>query len=133
MKFVVGGREIQAVSLQGAQLIHLMELKVQTREWSEHGRGYSAKDLERLDGDENPELYMAVLLFLSRRAAGEKVTFNEAASVAMADVEVVKEPGDEPAAPAADGLPTVPDGPEISGLSGENVSSDGTADSLSMT
>lgn len=131
MKFVVGGREIQAVSLQGAQLIHLMELKVQTREWSEDGKGYSAKDLERLDGDEHPELYMAVMLFLSRRATGEKVTFNQAASVAMADVQVVKEPGDEPA-PVAD-VPTVPDGPEISGLSGENVSSDGTADSLSMT
>jgi hypothetical protein len=51
---------------------------------------------------------MAVMVFLTRRAAGEKVTFLEAIDVPLGSIEVVTEPGDES---VAEPDPTTP-GPD---------------------
>lgn len=131
MKYVIRGREYPTVDRSTAQLIHLMELRQQTRAWTEDGKGLGMQALDRLEteakeDDDAKLLAFAVLLFLSRRAAGDKVTFEEAAAVAFDDVEIVKEPGDEPAASEAESLPTEPDGQETPGPSGATASSDGT-------
>jgi hypothetical protein len=54
---------------------------------------------------------MAVMVFLTRRAAGEKVTFLEAIDVPLGSIEVVTEPGDEQAPAEPDPTTPGPDSP----------------------
>ena len=141
MKLIISGREYPAVNPGTANLLHLMELRAQTREWTEDGRGLGMRALEAmqrrgaahqrivesmqaqgrpvedLEAPEDAELWMAVLLFLARRGAGEKVTFAQAADVPMGEIEGVLEPGDvkagdepDPQSPGSGG-PATPEAP----------------------
>jgi hypothetical protein len=120
MKYIINGREYPFVNHQTAQVLHLMELRQQTRAWTEDGKGLGQKALQRLHdqavraGDaadvDDAMLAFAAFLFLTRRAAGDKVSFEDAAAVAFADVQVVKESGDEPADEPQG--PTAPGGTE---------------------
>lgn len=136
MKLVIDGREYPAVNPATANLLHLMELRQQSREFTEDGKGLGMRALNEMKArgadyqrqrdaakaageseddvppPEDMDLWMAVCLFLSRRAGGDRLTFPEAADVRMADIGVVPEAGDELAADAPD--PTQPGsaGPE---------------------
>ena len=135
-----GGREIEGVNPSTANLLHLMELKQQTKEWSEDGKGLGMRALSAMrrrsldyqvafeaeakaaaeegrvpvepDPPDDGDLFTAVVLFLSRRAAGERVSFLEAADVRMSDLVVIPAPGDEgpgeadPTTPGSDGPAT---------------------------
>lgn len=139
------GREIQAVNHRTAHLLHLMELKQQTREWTDDGKGLgmralsvmqrchlqyqiaveeeqkaaedSGRDPQPIDPPDDLEIWMVVVVFLSRRAAGDKVSFAEAADVGIDDVVAIPEPGDQgpgevqdPPTPGSGG-PVTPDAP----------------------
>jgi len=116
MKYVISGREYPVINRHTAHVLHLMELKQQTRPFTDDGQGFGMKALQLIDEkaveqDADAQIMaFAVMLFLTRRAAGDKVSFEEAASVGMADVEVIREPGDEPE-PEPQG-PTAPGGLE---------------------
>jgi hypothetical protein len=60
----------------------------------------------------NADLWMAVMVFLTRRAAQEKVTFLEAIDVPLGSIQVVAEPGDEQAPAEVDPTTPGPDSPE---------------------
>lgn len=147
MKIVIDGREYPAVGHKGARLLHLIELREQTRKLLAEPLGMARLDRlaktsqsarEELDaakalGDPDAvaaaeervaadaELWTAVVIFLSRRGAGERVTFAEAVDVDLATVEFILEDGDrdgdEPAGPSEAPDPTPPGsgGPETSG------------------
>jgi hypothetical protein len=124
VKLIIDGREYQAVNHKGAQLLHLMELRQQSRAFTEDGKGLGMRAIEELvrvadlpgaEGDPDAQvLGFAVLLFLTRRAAGDKVTFEQAAAVAFNDVEVLVEASDlpevpqDPTAPGGTGTPAAP-------------------------
>lgn len=106
MKLLIDGREYAAVSHDNASLLHLMELKQQTRDFTDDGLGLGMHALQAIgqsaasaqaEGEVpvNADLWMAVMVFLTRRASGEKVTFLEAIDVPLGSIEVVPEPGDE--------------------------------------
>jgi hypothetical protein len=119
VRLLIDGREYPAVDHSNASLLHLMELKQQTRDFTEDGKGLGMAALQavgasagaRADGEvpESADLWMAVMVFLTRRAAGEKVTFLEAIDVPLGSIEFLPEPGDEPGQVEAD--PTIP-GPD---------------------
>jgi hypothetical protein len=107
VKLVIDGREYPAVTHETASLLHLMELKQQTREFTEDGKGLGMAGLSRLAGvtkaaqdagaiPEDADLWSAVVVFLSRRGAGEKVTFLDAIDIPLASLQMIPEPGDEP-------------------------------------
>lgn len=136
------GREIGAVNPATANLLHLMELKQQTREFSEDGKGLgmralsamkrraldhqlateaeesaareAGRKLQEIEPPDDAELWTAVVLFLSRRAAGDRVGFLDAADVVVSEIEVIPEPGDQgpgeadPTTPGSGG-PATPD------------------------
>lgn len=117
MKLVIAGRDYPAVNHATASLLHLMELKQQTKDFTDDGKGLGMSALEAIgrsaaaQGEagqtpENADLWMAVMVFLTRRGAGEKVTFLEAIDVPLASIEVITEPGDEATAGEPD--PTTP-------------------------
>lgn len=106
MKLVIDGREYPVVTTQTAELLHLMELQQQAKALVEGGLGMSA--LQRIDREagayrramtawqeagadpgsepdvpDNSVTAMAVTVFLSRRAAGDQVTFQDAARIGM--------------------------------------------------
>lgn len=107
MKIFIGSgdsvREYPSVSPERAELIHLMELRQQTKGVHPGGFGMQAiKDLgaavaaARKAGREPDEddalLFLGVMVFLARRGAGEHVTFAAACSVPLGDVRVEPEP-----------------------------------------
>jgi len=140
-----GGREIEAVNPATANLLHLMELKQQTKEWSEDGKGLGMRALSAMrrrsldyqlafeaeqktaaeegrdpvepDPPDDADLFTAVVLYLSRRAAGDRVSFLEAADVRMSELVMIPDPGDEgpgeadPTTPGSDGPATPEPGP----------------------
>jgi len=155
-----GGREIEAIDPSAANLLHLMELKQQTRAFTDDGKGLGmhglsamrrrsadyrrameaeaaaakeeGRDPVELDPPDDADLWMAVLLFLSRRAAGDRVTFLEAADVCVQDVVAIPDPGDEapekedPMMPGGGGPATreVPDVPTAEGqMTGRSMTS----------
>lgn len=142
MKIRIGGSEYPVVSHRSANLLHLIELREQTRKLFDEPLGMARLDqIERVSralrdkvtaakkqralaleaGDEaavaasdelieqlNQEqvddglLSMAIIIFLSRRKAGERITFAQAVNVDIAeDVEWISEPDDA--------LPVTPD------------------------
>lgn len=117
MKLVLSGREYPVDGATKAQLIHLIELQQGTRSLvPPNGIGIKAlRDMDRsararLRNGERPEdlpddalLSMGIVVFLARRAAGDRVSFVEACSVPLDDVDVVHEPGDEAADISGDG------------------------------
>jgi hypothetical protein len=122
VKLLIDGREYPAVDHSNASLLHLMELKQQTREFTEDGKGLGMHALQAIgvsaaqaqaEGEvpENADLWMAVMVFLTRRAARENVTFLEAIDVPLGSIEVVTEPGDEAAVVEADPTTPGPDSP----------------------
>jgi hypothetical protein len=121
VRLLIDGREYPAVDHSNASLLHLMELKQQTRDFTEDGKGLGMAALQavgasaaaRADGEvpENADLWMAVMVFLTRRAAGEKVTFLEAIDVPLGSIEFLPEPGDEPGQVEADPTTPGPDSP----------------------
>jgi hypothetical protein len=106
VKLIIDGREYPAVTHENAELWALMQLKQQTRQFTEDGKGLgmralagmlaSAKDAKS-SGEipEYAELWLAVVIYLSRVSAGDRVTFEEATRVPFGSVEVVQDPGDE--------------------------------------
>lgn len=97
MKLIISGTEYDVGNIGKASLADLMALKSQT------GMGVAAlreglanakrlKDLA-LD-DEQALLALGALIFLTRRRAGEKVSFEEACSFPLDELEVVAEDGD---------------------------------------
>lgn len=127
MKIRIGDREYDAVNYKTASLLHLMELRQQSRAFTEDGKGLGMHAMERMqrrsaeyqrqrdeavaggrdvagiDAPDDADLWLGVVVFLSRRAAGEKITFLEAIDVPLGGIEAIREPGDE-----LD--PTVPEG-----------------------
>jgi hypothetical protein len=123
VKLLIAGREYPAVDHSSASLLHLMQLKQQTRDFTEDGKGLGMHALQAIgasaaaaqaEGEvpENADLWMAVMVFLTRRAAGENVTFLEAIDVPLESIQVVSEPGDEASAVEADPTTPGPDSPE---------------------
>jgi hypothetical protein len=122
VKLVIDGREYPAVTHATASLLHLMELKQQTRDLTPDGLGLGMAALEgigreaevaRASGETPPnaDVWFAVLVFLSRRAAGEKLSFVEAIDVPFGAIEFVTEPGDEAQVAEADPTTPGPDSP----------------------
>lgn len=102
MKLVISGTEYDVGSIGKASLADLVALKVQT------GMGLGAlreglanaqrlKSGDALD-DEQALMALGALIFLTRRRAGEKVTFEEACSFPLDELEVITEDGDDLAA-----------------------------------
>jgi hypothetical protein len=117
------GRELEAVNPATANLLHLMELKQQTKEWSEDGKGLGMRALSAMrrrsldyqlvfeaeqkaaadegrpmvepDPPDDADVWTAVVLYLSRRAAGDRLSFLEAADVRMGELAMIPDPGDE--------------------------------------
>lgn len=123
MKLRIRGIDYPLVTHQTAELLHLMELKVQSRPFSEDGKGWGMDALQAIaDGSaaaaKNGEpaadaymTYLAVITYLTRRGAGEDLKFADALRVPVSEIEPIIEPEDEaPAGEAVD--PTTPgDGP----------------------
>jgi hypothetical protein len=123
VKLLIDGREYAAVDHSNASLLHLMELKQQTRDFTDDGNGLGMAALQAIgqsaaaaqaEGEvpANADLWMAVMVFLTRRAAQEKVTFLEAIDVPLGSIQVVAEPGDEQAPAEVDPTTPGPDSPE---------------------
>jgi hypothetical protein len=122
VKLLIAGREYPAVDHSNASLLHLMELKQQTRDFTEDGHGLGMAALQAIgasaatqaEGEvpENADLWMAVMVFLTRRAAGEKLTFLEAIDVPLGSIEFLPEPGDQAGQVEADPTSPGPDSPE---------------------
>lgn len=111
MKLVIQGREYDLVNPQTATLLHLMELRQQTRGLVDGGIGARrlGQMAARMDAahqaqergeapdvdDDEALLWLGILVFLARRAAGEKITFTDAVDIPGDAVDLVAEPGDE--------------------------------------
>lgn len=118
MKLRIGGTDYTAVSHQTASPLHLMELQQQSKRLVDGGlgmsrieqimrdtSGYAKARREWLKSTEAGQdagqepivpddglVSMAITIFLARRSAGEKLTFEEAIDVT--GVEWIPEPGD---------------------------------------
>jgi hypothetical protein len=122
VKLLIAGREYPAVDHSNASLLHLMELKQQTRDFTEDGKGLGMAALQAIGASaaaqaegqvpENADLWMAVMVFLTRRAAGEKLTFLEAIDVPLGSIEFLPEPGDQAGQVEPDPTSPGPDSPE---------------------
>ncbi len=121
MRIIIKGIEYEAVTVETAQLLHLMELQQQSRtlfppnglnmKWIRemHTRAQQSGDN---DEDEDDALVgLAILVFLSRRANGDRVTFAEACCITAPDVTVVDDPEvvDPEASEAVDPTEPAPD------------------------
>jgi len=120
VKIVIDGREYDPVRPETAELLHLMELKQQSKSIVSGGIGLKMlQDIQRradaakakakaarkagepVDDDEGQDpdegiIFTAVAVFLSRRAAGEKITFGEACRVKLQGIDFLRE-DDDPA------------------------------------
>ena len=121
MKIRINGKEYPAVSVENAQLIHLMELQAQGPDLVPGGLGMGA--LQRMERETkayhrslvmaaaqrdagqdsiDPDMpdccltLMAVTVFLTRRAAGDVVSLRQALEIRFQDIEEVPEPTDMP-------------------------------------
>ncbi len=137
MKLKIGDKEYDAVSFEGATPLHLMELQRQAPALVDGGLGmsrlhamrrsstaYGAALRKWRDAGADPEtepllpddaaISLAAMMFLARRAAGEMVTFAEAAAQTYT---IVREPDDDDPGGDVEPDPTIPglDTPEILG------------------
>lgn len=148
MKLIIEGRTYDVIGRKSANLRHLFEMRRQSVDLLGYEMGLSRlDDLERVaratraalaaaraagDDDkvaalrasqaEEGMLGLAVTVFLSRRKAGDAVSFAEALDFDMGALEFVEEPGDKADAGAEEPDPTTPGsgGPVTSG-SGSDV------------
>ena len=120
MRLRIQGREYDVIDPRSCRVLHLMELRQQTRGLVEGGLGlrelgpmarrmqaaHEEQAAARAQGvqvdddalDVDPDevlIWLAVLVFLARRAAGERVSFADAADISPDEIEMVSEPGDE--------------------------------------
>jgi hypothetical protein len=118
VKIVIAGREYDPVSYKSAELLHLMELKQQSKAVIPGGIGMKLLDSiarrakalkakveaalaagEDIPDDEvDPDdgiLFAAVGIFLTRRASGEQITFLDACRVRLEDIEYITGPEDD--------------------------------------
>jgi hypothetical protein len=125
VKIHIGDRTYQSVSPDRAELIHLMELKHQTRHIHPGGFGMKAiKELgarveaARKAGEEPDEdeamLFTGMMVFFARRAAGEGVSFSDACAFPLGELRIETEPhekadAEELAKELAKDLETTPD------------------------
>lgn len=109
MKLTIKGVTYDAVSPEQAPLSLLMRLKLESGIGMADIEKYSSasKPADGSDaGDQDAALIiLGITIWLSMNVAGHKVSFAEATSCTLADIEIVEEPGD-PSAAAAD--PTIP-------------------------
>lgn len=132
MKVRIDGEEFPAVNQKSAAPLHMMELQQQARPFVEGGLGMSR--IERMGRDtmryqrelkawrvrfeagevteddaplapDDAILSVPIVVFLSLRAAGRKVTFEDAASIPEDRLEWIPEPGDVRADEAEEGEP----------------------------
>jgi hypothetical protein len=124
VKLMIDGREYAAVDHSNASLLHLMDLKTQTAKLGlgPNGKGLGMAALQAIgtssaeaqasgEVPEDADVWMAVMVFLTRRAAGENISFIDAIDVPLGSIEVVPEPGDEQAPAEADPTTPGPDSP----------------------
>ena len=107
MKLRIQGKEYPLITPDSAHLLHLMELKAQSRDVSPDGKGLGMSALQKMKdeagdaaraGEADADvgiLWLGILAFLTRRAAGEVVTFREAIDIPLSAIEAVPEDGDE--------------------------------------
>ena len=109
MKIIVKGTSYDAVSPEQAPLSLLMQLKIET------GIGMADMDkMSKAEGDQDAALViLGITLWLSMNVAGSKVSFDDATSCTLTDIEIVEEPGD----PGVAVDPTVPEMPSVSPVS----------------
>ena len=106
MRYVIQGREYAAASIEEISLTDLLAL---TRElgWSVdelQNRLTSMADFETPEealNDEESLLALGALIWLTRRRAGERLSFEEACDFPLSSLDVVLEDGDEAAIAAA--------------------------------
>ena len=134
MKLVIDGKPYPAVGRKSANLRHLFELRIQAVPLLGYELGLARLDeLERasralagrlkaatMAGDETEVerlrmeqaedglVGLAVTIFLSRRKAGDAVTFAESVDIDLGRLELVEEPGDAEPETEAEPDPTVP-------------------------
>lgn len=115
MKITVKGVSYDAISPEQAPLSLLMKLKTET--------GIGMVDIERMSkaskpingvdgvsGDQDDALIiLGITIWLSMNVAGNKVSFEDATSCTMSDIDIVNEPGD----PGEVVDPTVPVTPPV--------------------
>lgn len=120
MKLEIGGKRYDMCDENTCNMLHMMELQQQARDILPGGSGMNALRKLRQEGIEyrrklirynaeqaagqNPEepdipdgmlAMTAVIVFLSRRAAGDNVTFREAANLPFGEVKYIREDGDQ--------------------------------------
>lgn len=118
MRLLVDGRRLEVVDHRTAVVRHLIDLRVVTRRWHPSGLGMRAlEDLYRVkagirpgrEGDPAPELWAPSVAYLTRRAAGDDVSFREVAEARA--LQLVRDEDDVPdAAPEQ-----LPEGPTTTG------------------
>jgi hypothetical protein len=124
VKLLIAGREYPAVDHSNASLLHLMDLKTQTAKLGlgPGGKGLGMAALQSIgvsavasqaagEVPDDADVWMAVMVFLTRRAAGEDISFVDAIDVPLGSIEVVPEPADETPA-EVDPTKPGPDSPE---------------------
>ena len=101
MRIVIEGREYDAANLAKVTLLDALELKKQTgMSLADIEEGMKTADDGSLLEDEGALKALAAFMWITRRRAGENITFNEAADVPMADISFIDdEPAEEPANP----------------------------------
>lgn len=118
MKIIISGREYAAVPLNKASLSQLLALKKSSglgldvlkeaaTRYEDILRDESIPQDEKgvaLLSDEQGLLSLAAMVFLSRWAAGDRLSFEEAADFPLDELSMEQEPGDE-MPPAEDPLP----------------------------
>jgi len=119
MKIVVKGTSYDAVGPEQAPLSLLMRLKTET--------GIGMADIEKMSKASKPVdgvdvaaadqdaalIILGITIWLSMNVAGDKVSFDDATSCTLTDIEIVAEPGD----PGAEVDPTIPEMPPVSPVS----------------
>lgn len=111
MLIKIEGRSYPAVSVDSATLADLLAIKAQTgyskkdlREMAERTEGLSEEEIE--DSDE-ALVMIGILVWLSRRHAGEDLTLEEACAFPLGELEFVLEK-DDPVPAGAGGGEDVP-------------------------
>lgn len=133
MKLRIQDREYPLITPDSAHLLHLMELKAQSVRYSPDGKGLGMSALQKMrseaaerarrvqaardagedvpDAEEDADaglMWLGVLAFLTRRAAGEDLTFVDAIDIPLSSIEAVPEEGDDTEGDGGEPDPTTP-------------------------
>lgn len=106
MKIIIEGRTYQAASPDDAQLSDLVALKRDTglskKDIRELGERVEAMSEDEAEDSEEALLSLAVMVWLTRRKAGEFLTMEQACAFPFNELQFIPEDGDEPAQPAGE-------------------------------